>query len=249
MPFFIDFLREDGTGMKKPLIGITPDYLEENQALSLKMAYVTAVEKAGGIPLVLPHTADGETAEALGALCDGFLFSGGVDLDPKFYGETPIPELGEVSPLRDGTDFLFFKIANRSEKPILGICRGAQILNVGRGGSLYQDLPAQWENGDLLSHCQTEPGTVKVHSVTAKAGSLIAKAYGTEFSVNSFHHQAAKRPGNGLTVTAQASDGVIEALEDKNRRFFVLTQWHPEKMYDVSEGSRKLFRLFIEACR
>ena len=235
--------------MKKPIIGITPDYSEEEQTLTLPIAYLSSVEKAGGVPLILPHTTDRETAEALCARCDGFLFSGGADLDPKIYGEEPIPELGKVSPTRDTTDLLYGEIADISGKPVLGICRGAQLLNVGRGGSLYQDLSAQWENGELLSHCQTEPGTVTVHSAFAKEKSLVAKAYGTDFSVNSFHHEAVRTPGAGLTVTAKASDGVIEALEDKNRRFFVLTQWHPEKMYDVSEGSQKLFRLFIEACR
>lgn len=235
--------------MTRPVIGILPDYSEENRKLELPMAYITSVEKAGGIPLVLPHTADEETASALGAFCDGFLFSGGVDVDPRLYGEEPIEGLEEVSPTRDVTDPLFFKVAFALRKPIFGICRGAQMVNVCRGGTLYQDLPSQLGNEAFRSHRQSEPGDVAVHSVTAQAESVLAKAYGgTEFSVNSFHHEAVKKPGDGLTVTAQSPDGVIEALEDKNYGFFVLVQWHPEKMYEVSEGSRKLFRLFIEAC-
>ncbi len=233
---------------KRPLIGIVPDYSEEKKQMELYSNYVTSVEKSGGIPLILPIPSDEKTAEKFTALCDGFLFSGGIDVSPKRYGEEPIPELGEVSLLRDEADFQYFRLAYESKKPIFGICRGAQVLNVCRGGTLYQDLPAQF-SGKLLNHRQAEPGDVKTHEVLALKESTVAKAYGTEkFTVNSFHHEAVKAVAPGLTVTAKAPDGVIEALEDFSYGFFVLVQWHPEKIFDVCKGSQNLFRFFIEAC-
>ena len=233
---------------KRPLIGIVPDYSEEKKQMELYSNYVTAVEKSGGVPLILPIPSDKKTAEKLAALCDGFLFSGGIDVSPKRYGEEPIPQLGEVSPLRDEADFQYFRLAYASKKPIIGICRGEQVLNVCRGGTLYQDLPAQL-SGALLNHRQEEPGDVKTHEVLALKESTVAKAYGTEkFTVNSFHHEAVKAVAPGLTVTAKAPDGVIEALEDPSYGFFVLVQWHPEKIFDVCKGSQTLFRFFIEAC-
>lgn len=243
-------ISEKGETMeKRPVIGIVPDYSEEKKQMELYSNYVTSVERSCGIPLVLPIPSDEKTAEKLAALCDGFLFSGGIDVSPKRYGEEPIPELGEVSPFRDDADFGYFRLAYESKKPIFGICRGEQVLNVCRGGTLYQDLPAQF-SGALLNHRQEEAGDVKTHEVLALEGSITAKAYGTEkFAVNSFHHEAVRSVAPGLTVTAKAPDGVIEALEDKAYGFFVLVQWHPEKMFDVCKGSRELFHLFIEACR
>ena len=234
---------------KRPLIGIVPDYSEEKKQMELYSNYVTSVERSGGIPLILPIPSDEKTAEKLAALCDGFLFSGGIDVSPKRYGEEPIPELGEVSPMRDDADFGYFRLAYESKKPIFGFCRGEQVVNVCRGGTLYQDLPTQF-SGALLNHRQEEAGDVKTHEVSALEGSVMAKAYGTEkFTVNSFHHEAVKAVAPGLTVTAKSPDGIIEALEDNEYGFFVLVQWHPEKMFDVCKGSRELFRLFIEACR
>ncbi len=233
----------------RPVIGIIPDYTEERKRLELYSNYVASVEDAGGIPLVLPVPSGEETAEYFTKLCDGFIFSGGIDIEPKTYGEKPSPKLGEVSPSRDEADFQYFKSVYAAGKPIFGICRGAQVLNVCRGGTLYQDLNSEYP-ADILNHSQTESGEIKTHTVFADSDSVAAKAYGsTEFAVNSFHHQAVKDVAPGFTVTAKASDGVIEALEDKSYGFFILVQWHPEKMYSACGGSRKLFRLFVDACK
>lgn len=232
----------------RPIIGIIPDYTEDKKRLELYSNYITSVEDAGGIPLVLPIPSSEETAEYFTKLCDGFIFSGGIDVEPKTYGEEPVPELGEVSPSRDTVDFRYFKSVYETKKPILGICRGAQVINVYRGGTLYQDLPSEYPSD--LEHRQEETGEIKTHTVSADFGSIVAKAYGNaDFEVNSFHHQAVKTVAPGLTVTAKAPDGVIEAIEDKSYGFLVLLQWHPEKLYPVCEGSREIFRLFVDACK
>lgn len=236
--------------MKKPLIGITPSCSDNAPQLTLSLAYLEAVETAGGIPLVLPHTASPETAAAYAALCDGFLYSGGQDLDPAMFGEAPWYALDTVSVLRDRTERCYWDAIRETGKPVLGICRGIQMVNVLRGGTLWQDLGSQFPRGDLplLAHRQTAERWAKTHEVIAAPGSVIAQVYGERFSVNSFHHQAVREPAEGLTVTATAPDGVIEALEDTAQRFFVLVQWHPEALAPQDPASRALFRRFIEAC-
>lgn len=238
--------------MKKPVIGITPAVADERAGVYLSMAYLYAVENAGGIPLVLPHTKNAEVAQYYAKLCDGFIFSGGPDVDPARYGEAPWYALGSVSQLQDCSDFTYFEPFYESGKPLFGICRGCQALNVMMGGTLYQDISSQFpyaEDGLRLTHGQAEKGWIKTHEVTAKEDSLIREVYGSErFKVNSFHHQAVKLPAPGMVVTAHAADGVIEALESADDRFIVLTQWHPEMLYPQCEKSRELFRRFVEAC-
>ena len=238
--------------MRKPIIGITPSCADDKSELTLPLAYLEAVETAGGIPLVLPHTADKAVAEAACALCDGFLFSGGPDVDPKLFGESPWYALGPTSPVRDVTDPLIFRCAYGSGKPILAICRGIQLVNVCMGGTLYQDLGSQFprQGTELFTHQQHAPRWQKTHPVTAEAGSVVAKAYGGEkFDVNSFHHQAVKTPAPGLRITAVSDDGVIEGLEAEDYGFLVTVQWHPEVMAPQCEGSRALFRAFVDTCK
>ena len=235
----------------KPLIGITPD-VSDDSALSMDMAYLNAIEQAGGIPLVLPLHVGEETAAQLTALCDGFLFSGGPDLDPAHYGEMPWYMLGRVSPHRDAAELMYFRHIIKTEKPILGICRGIQFLNAALGGTLYQDIGSQFpyaEGTARLRHRQTENEYIKTHTVTLKAGSLLREICGAEeFSVNSFHHEAIKDLAPGLVVTAIASDGVIEGVEMPGSRFFAAVQWHPEHLLPQCPRSLELFRCFVSAC-
>ena len=197
--------------------------------------------------MILPYTESAETARALTEQCAGILFTGGEDIDPSLYGEKPWHALGQLSPMRDAADIIYFKAVRDSGKPILGICRGLQSVNVLLGGSLYQDLDTQLPRAEALSHRQTAERSEKTHSVTAESESVVREAYGERFSVNSLHHQAVKRPAPGLRITARAEDGVVEALEGEG--FTVLVQWHPEELWPTCESSRRLFGLFIEACR
>lgn len=236
--------------MDRPLIGITPSCADGGKRISLPRAYLAAVEAAGGIPLVLPHTADRDAARQLTALCGGIIFSGGADVDPRLYNEAPWFALGETAPVRDVTDPLFFETARELGKPILGICRGLQLVNVCMGGSLYQDLDTQAPDGSipLLDHRATSKDANARHSVIAEEGSFVARAYGsTEFAVNTYHHQAVKTPAPGLRVTARALDGTVEAMEGTDGAFLALCQWHPE-MLPKCPGSKKVFELFVRVC-
>ena len=237
--------------MKKPVIGVTPSFDFKEKQLSLPLYYAIAIEEAGGLPIVLPHTGSAETAEGLAEVCDGFIFSGGPDIAPSIFGETPWVFLGDVSPHRDVTDTTYLHAALKTGKPIIAICRGIQLVNAVLGGTLYQDLGSQFPNSEKLhKHRQTEERYVKTHEVTVPAGSVLEKAWGaTTFRVNSFHHQAVKDPAPGFEVTAVSDDGVIEGLSNPSYGFFHMVQWHPEMMAPQDEGSKRFFRMFVDACR
>ena len=211
--------------------------------------YCRAVEKAGGIPVLLPALAACD--RPLRSFCQGLLLSGGGDFDPAYFNEAPHPRLGTVDRDRDCWEILLIRKAQAESLPILGICRGVQALNVAFGGTLYQDLPAQYPqqpNRPLLPHDQPAPGGPATHRVTIKAGSLLARILAsTEIWTNSYHHQAVKDPATNLRVTARSDDGVIEGLEGTGDHFLLGVQWHPERLENTD--SQRLFAAFILACR
>ena len=239
--------------MKRPVIGVLPTHGGGETMLKVNMTYLEAIETAGGAPIMLPTGQTPEVVEELVELCDGFLFTGGPDVDPRLYGEAPWYKLGDLTAVRDQTDPAFFKAAYPTGKPILGICRGHQLVNVCMGGTLYQDLGSQYprpEGVELLKHPQGDiPGYVATHKVLAEEGSLVAKCWDTEFMVNSFHHQAIKDVAPGAVVTARATDGVIEAITFPDHPFMNCVQWHPEAMAPQSQGARNFFKAFVDACR
>jgi putative glutamine amidotransferase len=228
----------------KPLIGITTSELRRGELrtlqrhgeppipeMALGMTYVQAVEAAGGIPVVVPPLADRDVARMLARL-DALVLSGGPDLAPGADGAGPHVELGVTEPRLDGFEYAMAREAARLELPILGICRGAQTLNVARGGTLHQHLPDVV--GDAISHRQTEDGRVPTHPVAVAPGSRLAAVLGTRrLDVNSFHHQAVDRLGAGLRACAWAPDGTIEAIEDPEMPFVLAVQWHAEALRDV----------------
>jgi putative glutamine amidotransferase len=208
----------------KPLIGITTSELRPGQLrtlqrhgeppnpeMALGMTYVRAIEAAGGIPVVVPPVSDLDARRVLGRL-EGLVLSGGPDLAPGAYGAQPHVELGPTEPRLDRFEYAMAREAVRLRLPVLGICRGAQTLNVVRGGTLHQHLPDVV--GDTIAHRQTADGRIPTHPVAVAPGSALAAVLGTtELNVNSFHHQAIDRLGEGLRATATAPDGVIEAIE------------------------------------
>ncbi len=212
-------------------------------------AYCRAVEKAGGIPVLLPALAILD--RPLHSFCQGLLLSGGGDFDPAFFGEEPHPQLGTVDLERDRWEISLIRKARAEGLPILGICRGIQALNVAFGGTLYQDLPAQYlpaPNRPLLEHNQQIPGDQVSHRVTIVAGSLLSRVIGpTEIWTNSHHHQAVKDPAPDLKVTARSDDGVIEGLEGTGDHFLLGVQWHPERL--ANPDSQRLFTAFVRACQ
>ena len=231
----------------RPIIGITPE-IAENGNISLRYAYTHAIEAAGGIPLLLPYTEDEALLEELTNVCHGFCFSGGEDIDPVRYGEEKLPECGEIAHRRDTFELRLFEKVLPTEKPILGICRGCQVINVALGGTLWQDLPSQIPSD--IHHKQLEGQFEHSHRVELLPGSpLAAITEKTRITANSFHHQAIKVPGNGLQIIARADDGIIEAAYLPEHRYLLAVQWHPERLCGIDADARALFRSFIDACK
>ena len=243
----------------KPLIGITCNFSHDDEPgmtthyglpgqewHMLADEYVRAIENAGGIPVMLPiYQSENAMLEALDHL-DGVLISGGNDVDPSLYGEFITKEVGAIVPERDAQDIALTRaVISKTTKPLLGICRGIQIMNVAMGGTLHQDLGKAGYKDHFVGCC---PITHPVHKVRLTAASLIADIIGSDMlAVNSFHHQAVNRVAEGFTVTATAEDGTIEAMEIVGARMVLATQWHPEMMFTCKEN-QKIFNRFVAEC-
>lgn len=224
----------------------TPEGEPPQREMALGMKYVQAIVRAGGAPVVLPPIG----RDALETLIDrlsGVCLPGGPDLDPSIYRESPHPRLGPTEPEIDVFELALLHAADERGLPVLAICRGAQALNVARGGSLHQHLPDAVE-GDV-EHRQTEPDSVPTHAAEIAPRSVLARTLALrEVAVNSFHHQAVSRLGRGLRAVAWAPDGVVEAIEASEDRFVVGVQWHAEALTERPEQAA-LFRSFVAAAR
>ncbi|WP_300738970.1 gamma-glutamyl-gamma-aminobutyrate hydrolase family protein [uncultured Dubosiella sp.] len=236
----------------KPVIGIAAQILKDTtdqfvgqEYIRLNEDYIRAVTKAGGIPLVLADLPC-EDLKVLLLKCDGLILSGGWDIDPLLFGENEHPKLGRIN--RKNDDFFLdaLHIAQDRRLPVLGICKGHQLLNVAYGGTLYQDLESQKEGA--FRHVQTGERADYSHSVRIKADSWLSDLYPERMDVNSFHHQAIKDLGNGLRSAAQADDGVIEAIEHEKELVFGV-QWHPEMLLSRNEDKAlALMKKFVQCC-
>lgn len=222
---------------RTPVIGISA-YVDGGSC-QVNMTYVNSVRLAGGVPLVIPVTGDDAQIAAIVDAIDGLIMTGGEDFDPlKWYGEEPIRQLGEVVPSRDEFDVKLIRAAVAKGIPVLGICRGEQLMAVAFGGSLWQDIPSQVKDSFVKHRQGPTTGTVGTHSITIEKGSTLARILGKESAVvNTFHHQAIKDVPAGFRVIARAADGIIEAVERTSRidsRFadgggWILgVQFHPE---------------------
>ena len=253
---------------ERPLIGVTtsevrpaervtplPEGEPRGHEMALGLPYLEVIEAAGGLPVVVPPLPESAIEPLLDRL-DGICLSGGPDLDPGNYGAEPHAELGPTEPDLDRFELDVARRADAREMPILAICRGAQALNVVRGGALYQHLP---ELSQEIVHRQDAPGDRPSHEVTLVAGSRLASvlaggeterggALEERIGVNSFHHQAIERLGEDLVVSARAPDGTIEAIEDPARPFLIGVQWHAETLVHRPYEAA-LFRGFVDACR
>lgn len=235
-----------------PMIGI-PCYAAE-RASTLRplygnnQSYVQAVLRAGGAPLLIPP-AEPEVLAAIAERLDGVLLSGGGDVNPRLYGEEPLPQCQPPEEERDATELFFTRWALERRKPLLGICRGIQLLAVVRGGNLYQEIPSQCDR-PLRHDCAGEARNYVAHTIQIDPRSHFAAIVGrTSDGVNSFHHQAVRVPGEGVRVVATAEDGIVEAAEMPDYPFVIAVQWHPEAMDDDHPTSRRLFAAFVAACR
>jgi putative glutamine amidotransferase len=237
--------------MSGKIVGITCGTLAaaeiggRRQALSV--AYSQAVERAGGVPILLPVMTEPEVTARYLDVLDGLLLSGGVDIAPVRYGQEPHPKLGEVDADRDATELPLLREALARDLPVFGICRGIQTLNVALGGTLYQDLPS--ESPSDIHHQQGDrqiPRSQPSHPIRITPGSRLRAIVGAEeMPVNSMHHQALREVAEELIVSACAADGVIEAVEMPSRRYVVAVQFHPEETAPQDEKSRRLFEAFV----
>ena len=236
--------------MKKPVIGILGAHMSNNggpapvPADYVNHAYCSGVENAGGIPILLPVLKDPTDMDPVLAMCDGLLIPGGVDVDPRFYGEDPSPLLGSLDSAMDRFWIHAANYALEHNMPVLGICRGLQLVNVAFDGSLYQDL--SYMNPDHMLHSQKQNRDYLIHQVTIAADSHLASILGKEpVYTNTLHHQCVKEPGKGLKITAHTADGIPEAMETANGQF-ILVQWHPEELQNSEPRMRGLFKDLIE---
>jgi putative glutamine amidotransferase len=233
----------------KPIIGVTSS-IKEGKTLTTGMDNAHSIIKAGGVPLVLPSVTDESVLERLATTLDGLLVTGGGDVDPMLYGEEPHPALGEVCPERDRFELTIIRRFLQIDKPVFGICRGCQVLNVAAQGDMFQDIHAQAEH-TLLQHYQKSPRGHATHFIEIEDQSLLHGIVQViRLKVNSFHHQAIRKAGEGFAITARSSDGIVEAIESKQHRFAIGVQWHPENMTRTGDQpSLQLFEAFIKACQ
>lgn len=231
----------------KPVIAMLAE-IEDDLSTKIKYSYIRAIEGSGGIPLLVPYIEDRDTLEDIVAIADGFFFTGGADINPRLYGEEQSAGCGTIKHKRDALEFSIIERVLNSQKPILAICRGLQLLNVALGGKLYQDIPSELCTN--ISHVQKAPNSSPSHEVTVIPDTpLYALTVRDRMTVNSFHHQAIKSLCTGLKAMALADDGIIEAVFSEGNRYIRAYQWHPERLYDVDANNKKIFDDFTVACK
>ena len=243
--------------MKRPLIGIPaqtlqsiddiPDVLPHSWVMNSR--YYLAAAAVGAVPVMIPlFDNDDETLRGIYDRLDGVLLAGGVDMEPRTFGEAPHPRLGRTDRARDEVELKLAHWAIAEAKPILGLCRGHQVLNVALGGTLYQDIEAQIPGAMRHDYFPGFPRDYLAHEVSLAPGSRLHGAIGAAaMAVNSMHHQAVKSLAPGLVVSARAEDGVIEAIESEGPGYLVGVQWHPEVFEQRDERTHRLFQSFVHA--
>lgn len=225
----------------RPVIGITGNF-DEGQ-LKLLPGYFRSIEAAGGTPVVIPprRKPDASLISLIDRI-DGLLLSGGADINPILMGEDPVPALHGINNERDAFELALTRLAYNRQVPMLGICRGIQVLAAALGGTVMQDIATAMPHSTLVKHSQDADRGVATHFVTAEADSVVGRLLGTRFAVNSFHHQAVGEPGPHFRVTARSADGVVEAIESTDMKSIIGVQWHPECFWP--EGDSCMMPLF-----
>lgn len=241
---------------KKPIIGVTANLMAmpgrfsmEQERACLNQEYILSILKAQAVPILLPILADQESIHRQVELVDALVLSGGYDVSPLLYGEEPDPKLEAIYPQRDEYEIQIIKIAYQMGKPILGICRGLQILNVVFGGSLYQDL-SYYQSKNSIQHIQQTHMANGSHTIDLIPQTKLHQIFKTESLIaNSSHHQAVKELAPGFIVSARSKDGLIEGIEKKESSFVIGVQWHPETMVEQSPEMLKLFEALTAKAR
>lgn len=234
----------------KPIIGLASscEKNENTDRIHLPSSYFSTIRHFGGIPVLIPVGAAEDELELLIDLCDGILLTGGNDIAPAVYGEAVLNDSVETTPERDESEKKICDLAVARKLPMLGICRGVQMINVYFGGTLYQDIPNQLTTGE--NHRMEAPYHRTSHNCVLTEGSPLRELSGRAvIGVNSHHHQSIKDMAPGFLSMGACEDGIIEAIWNPNEKFLWGVQWHPEQIWDIEEASAKIFEAFIEACK
>lgn len=230
----------------KPVIGLTCSHDEQTDRLFVSRNYTGAVAAAGGIPVLLGFPWEEQDLSGLLSVLDGLVLTGGGDVDPVFFGEDPLPGCGEITPERDLFEITLTRLFLSADKPVLGICRGMQVLNIAAGGDIYQDIPCR--AGNTLKHAQQAPRWHPTHDIEVAKDATLAKILGPgRIRVNSFHHQAVRNTAPGFVVSARSADGVVEGIECPGLTFIMGIQCHPETMWQRYPIFLELFKSLVGA--
>ena len=236
----------------KPLIGIPTRTIKDNEtypSFGIRGTFTRSIELAGGAPVLIPLQLSGESLRAIFARLDGLFLAGGVDVHPREFGENVEPYCGDIDPARDAVELAVTRWALKENKPVFGICRGIQSLNVAAGGSLYQDIKTQMPATLEHPYQKGNPYQHRAHDITIDADSRLGRALGaTRVAVNSLHHQALKQVAPGFRVIARAPDGIVEAIEATNGAYAVAVQFHPEWLIDDDARMIGVFQDFVSVC-
>lgn len=228
-----------------PLIALS--CREDGDKNRINLAYSRAVENLGGVPVLLPSLLSVDAKKAIVGKISGLILTGGVDVDPYYFGEEPIRHQGEIEPGRDKMEMFITKKALDKNLPVLGICRGMQVLNIAAGGDIYQDIYSQLETS--IKHDQKAPGCYPTHSIDILEETKLHRITGKRnLRVNSFHHQAVNNIAPGFVASAYSADGIVEGIESEKYKFALAVQWHPELMCPGHVESEKVFGTFVESC-
>lgn len=239
-----------GGMMKKACIGLTPSHNTDTHDISMRPTYLRAITAAGGVPVVLPLEAPREDFRQLVEALDGFLFTGGPDIHPFLFGEQTLAHCGNVSPARDEAELALLSLVMSARKPLLGICRGIQTINIGLGGTIYQDIPSQLQKSSSfpIAHQQPFYYHLPAHRVDIQPDTQLFRiAKAPIIQVNSMHHQSVKDVAPGLVVSGYAPDGVIEAIEKPDYPYLLAVQWHPEYLWEKDPVAQNIFKAFVDA--
>lgn len=234
----------------KPVIGVIPLFDEDKDSIWMVPGYMEGIRTAGGLPVILPLKAEKEEVLQVCDMCDGFLFTGGHDVDPALYGAEKSDKCGLPNHDRDILEKRVFAYALEKDKPVFGICRGIQLINALCGGTLYQDLPSEYAGTKEIEHHMSPPYDVPCHEVTIIENTPLSQLLNkSTLKVNSYHHQAVKKLAPALKPMAVSEDGLVEAVYMPGKKFIQAVQWHPEFIYQKDKDAVRLFESFVNAGR
>ena len=232
--------------MKKPIIGVTPLYDEEKESIWMLPGYMDVLTACNALPVILPF--DSSCTDEISSLCDGFLFTGGHDVDPAMYNEKAMPYCGVPNNEKDNLEKALLLKAYNADIPVFGICRGIQLINAVLGGTLYQHIPEQMKTD--LEHIMTPPYDRVQHNVRIlKNTPLYHTVKKDNIGVNSYHHQGIKKLSDKVKPMAYADDGLIEAIYCPDKKFIQAVQWHPELSWRTDSDQLHIIQTFVDACR